>query len=475
MIHVRMSHGKGDAMQAACYLLSEKDHAGKPRRIAPEILDGDPLMVASIANQTHRTHKYACGCLSFRDGEQPTPAQQKEIMRNFERTFLPGLQKGQHYAMAWVAHEDKGNLELNYLLATTELTTGKQLNPFPPGDVQHEFNDAWVQNINHVLGYAQVVADPLKIARSRFETKVLPLKDAASEICQQATAHRQIRDELQALFGAAIVGGEINSRADIVKTLEDLGTVTRAGKDYLSFVPHGEQKAIRLKGPMFHEDAGYQQIRTDAGNKPQVQELTEDQFTRNSAKLERLKQSRTEHFQKLYTQPLDGATRRTYGPKKSKQVKPVASPEKTEVADGAPQPLQPIMKPQEEPIMKNKNEDKPFKFRKPMAALYSPWTKATKAHSSALLSLGMNAMPQQVPLIGSLSIQVAMLNAQLTELTIAYERIPFSDPQYGKKRSELYDRMRLLQLALEALTMQLNEAKYKVGDESERKNKSDVW
>ncbi len=474
MIHVRMPHGKGDAMQAARYLLSEKDHAGKPRRVAPEILEGDPLMVASIANQTRRAHKYACGCLSFRDSEQPTPAQQKEIMRDFERTFLPGLQKGLHYAIAWVAHEDKGNLELNYLLATTELTTGKQLNPFPPGDVQHELNDAWVQNTNHVLGYAQVVANPLKIARSRFETKALPLKDVASEICQQATGHKQIRDELQSLFGAAVVSGEINSRADIVTTLEDLGAVTRAGRDYLSFVPHGEQKAIRLKGPMFHEDADYRQIRTDAGNRPQAQELTEDQFAKNSAKLERLKQSRAEHFQKLYARPLGEVKRRTYGPKKPRQVRPEASLEKTNAAGGGDQhqsqPLQPTMKPQEEPVMKNKNEDKQsFKFKKPMAVLYCPLTKATRAHSSALLSLGMNAVPQQVPLIGSLIIQAAMLNAQLTELTIAYERIPFSDPQYAKKRGELYDRMRLLQLALEALTLQLNEAKYKVSGGNEAK------
>lgn len=228
---------------------------------------------------------------------------------------------------------------------------------------------------------------------------------------------------------------------------------------------------------MFHEDADYQQIRTDAGNRAQAQELTEDQFTRNSAKLARLKQSRAEHFQKLYAQPLGEAKRRTYGPRKSRQVKPVASPEKTNAAGGGdlhqPQPLQPIMKPQEEPVMKNKNEDKPFKFKKPMAALYSPLTKATRAHSSALLSLGMNAMPQQVPLVGSLIIQVAMLNAQLTELTIAYERIPFSDPHYSKKRSEFYDRMRLLQLALEALTLQLNETKYKQGDEAGSKHT--VW
>ncbi|MDO3523599.1 hypothetical protein [Ralstonia pseudosolanacearum] len=123
--------------------------------------------------------------------------------------------------------------------------------------------------------------------------------------------------------------------------------------------------------------------------------------------------------------------------------------------------------------MKNKNEDNPFKLKKPMAALYSPLTKATKAHSSALLSLGMNAMPQQVPLVGALIIQVAMLNAQLTELTIAYERIPFSDSQYAKKRGELYDRMRLLQLALETLTLQLNEAKNKFHNEKDSKPK--VW
>ena len=475
MIHVRMPHGKGDAMQAAQYLLSQHDHAGKPRSVAPDVLDGDPVMVATSANQTHRAHKYACGCLSFRDGEQPTAAQQKEIMRDFERTFLPGLQKGRHYAIAWVAHEDKGNLELNYLLATTELTTGKQLNPFPPGDVQHEFNDAWVANTNHVLGYAQVVADPLKIARSRFETKVLPLKDAASAICQQASSHKQVRNELQALFGAAIVGGDLNSRADVVDMLQNLGTVTRTGKDYLSFVPHGEQKAIRLKGPMFHEDADYQQIRADAGGKAAAQELTEDQFSRNGAKLERLKQSRAEHFQKLYAQPLGKAQQRTYGPKKAqqhKQVKPLASPEKTKVADEAPQPSQPVMKPQEEPVMQNKNEAQP---KKPRAALYNPQTKAGRAHSSALLNLGRSAMPLQVPALGALVIQVAMLNAQLTELTTAYERIPYGDPHYGKKRMELYDRMRLVQLALEALTLQLNEAKFKLGDEDEKKNKPKVW
>jgi len=41
--------------------------------------------------------------------------------------------------------------------------------------------------------------------------------------------------------------------------------------------------------------------------------------------------------------------------------------------------------------------------------------------------------------------------------------------------SELYDRMRLLQLTLEALTLQLNEARHKQNDESEQKNKPGIW
>lgn len=122
--------------------------------------------------------------------------------------------------------------------------------------------------------------------------------------------------------------------------------------------------------------------------------------------------------------------------------------------------------------MQNKNEAQP---KKPRAALYNPQTKAGRAHSSALLNLGRSAMPLQVPALGALVIQVAMLNAQLTELTTAYERIPYGDPHYGKKRMELYDRMRLVQLALEALTLQLNEAKFKLGDEDEKKNKPKVW
>ena len=75
-------------------------------------------------------------------------------------------------------------------------------------------------------------------------------------------------------------------------------------------------------------------------------------------------------------------------------------------------------------------------------------------------------MPMQAPLVGALMVQVAMLNLQWGELNVAYNSIPLSDPQYAKKRGELYDRIMAVQLALAALTLQINEAKFKVGGDS---------
>ncbi len=327
MLHVRMKHGKGDPQKAANYLLSDKDHTGKLRSVAPEILDGDPNNVAKIANMTNRAHKYATGCLSFRDTEKPSLKQQLAIMKDFEATFLPGLEKDKNYSIAWVSHFDKGNLELNYFLATTELTTGKQMNPFPPGTLQHEFNDAWVQNTNHLLGYDQVIADPLKISRSKFEQKIIPLKEATSQICQQAKTHKEIRDNLEEVFKSAIENNEINNRQDIIDLLKEQGEVIRVGENYISFKPEGEQKSIRLKGSIFEEGADYNKLKEQSKEFQQSKnnELTQDQFNNNKEKIDRLKQTRLEFFKKQFQQKEKKV--RTFGPKSMNSKK--SGPTKT--------------------------------------------------------------------------------------------------------------------------------------------------
>ncbi|MDE2076712.1 MAG: relaxase/mobilization nuclease domain-containing protein, partial [Burkholderiales bacterium] len=315
MINLQMPQGKNNAKKAAAYLLSDTDHTGKTRAVKPEILDGDPHLVAEISNNTTRAKKYVCGCLSFRDNEHPTPAQQKAVMDEFEQTFLPGLERNKNYAIAWVAHKDKGNLELNYFLAMTELTTGKQLNAFPPDSIYYDLNDAWVQNMNDKLGYQQVTKDPLTIYRSKFETKILPLKELGSEICKQATTHKQIRDDLEAVFKEAIVNGQITNKEQIIDELKKLGSITRTGQNYVSFIPTGEAKAIRLKGSMFKQDSDYKQLVNEFKSIGTKKQLSPDQAKKNEATIERLKKVRGDFFKSLY-EPKQKQVRR-FGPKKA--------------------------------------------------------------------------------------------------------------------------------------------------------------
>lgn len=302
---------------------------------------------------------------------------------------------------------------------------------------------------------------------------MLPLKEATAEICQQASSHRAIRNELQSLFGTAIAQGQLNSRQELIEHLGELGTVTRAGQDYVSFLFPGEQKVIRLKGPMFTAGADYAQLRAEHQNRPQARELTEQQFTRNEAKLGRLKQARAEHFRKLYSQPLGQAKPRRYGPKRW-GIKATSTHHTRQLGGRSERANLPPTTNKNNPgettmttrtKQRSKDRQEPFVFKRPKACQRPARTstQSSKVHAHRLLSLGIGGMPMHAPLVGALLIQIATLNLQWDELNVAYNSIALTDPQYAKKRGELYDRIMALQLALAALTLQLNEAKFKEG------------
>ena len=82
----------------------------------------------------------------------------------------------------------------------------------------------------------------MKISRSKFEQKIIPLKEATSQICKQANTHKEIKNNLEEIFKSAIENDEIKNRQDIIDLLKEQGEVTRVGEDYISFKPEGEQK-----------------------------------------------------------------------------------------------------------------------------------------------------------------------------------------------------------------------------------------
>ncbi|MGK3325838.1 hypothetical protein ACSLPB_29600, partial [Escherichia coli] len=58
-----------------------------------------------------------------RNGDSPASA------RHQFSACLPGLEKNQ-YSILWVEHQDKGRLELNFVIPNMELQTGKRLQPY---------------------------------------------------------------------------------------------------------------------------------------------------------------------------------------------------------------------------------------------------------------------------------------------------------------------------------------------------------
>jgi hypothetical protein len=237
--------GTGSARLAANYLLGDKDHTGIKRTIKPELLHGNPDTICAIADSTSRIHKYTSGAIAFRDTEHPTHEQIQGVICAFRSTFLPNLREGENYADMWVLHQDKGNVELHFLYANTELT-GKQLNIHPPGKWNIEFFNNFTRVVNDSLGYAQVVEDPLKAALSKLDRK-------SPEFEKGRKVKQLVSRELQ----RKILSGKITNRDELIKEISAYMPITRVGGNYITVQLEGYEKGTRLKGALFVEGSDY--------------------------------------------------------------------------------------------------------------------------------------------------------------------------------------------------------------------------
>lgn len=332
--------GTGSAKSAINYLMGKNDHTGQPRSVPPELLQGSPSLFQLVTDSTSRKHKYVSGAISFRDTEHPTEEQIQKIIEAFKASFLPGLKDCDNYADAWIAHRDKGNLELHFVVAGTEMQTGRQLNIHPPGKRNIEHFQAFTQVMNHAMGYYQVTPDPLKVALSEFEAK-----------SQAGKQFRRVKTLLAKELHSHIISGRIADRDELITHLEDnYGEVTRVGKDYISVRLPGSAKAKRLMGPLFQEGADYQQLVEQHKKAQQPQKLTAEEYTQAKATLEKLTHERAVDFAKRYKKKT--TFKRTIsrkGSAKGQLGKPTNLPahKPTETAKTALKPSVPLTMPSE--------------------------------------------------------------------------------------------------------------------------------
>ncbi|MSG01281.1 plasmid mobilization relaxosome protein MobC [Escherichia coli] len=117
------ARGKGGGSGPVDYLLGRERN-----REGATVLQGNPEEVRELIDATPFAKKYTSGVLSFAEKELP-PGGREKVMASFERVLMPGLEKNQ-YSILWVEHQDKGRLELNFVIPNMELQTGKRLQPY---------------------------------------------------------------------------------------------------------------------------------------------------------------------------------------------------------------------------------------------------------------------------------------------------------------------------------------------------------
>ncbi|MCP4410544.1 MAG: relaxase/mobilization nuclease domain-containing protein, partial [Gammaproteobacteria bacterium] len=159
------------------------------------------------------------------------------IIDSFEKDALfPGLSQDRYNTM-WVEHQDKGRLELHFVVPTQELVTGKRLVPyFHRVDMQRV--DTWAR----LQRAGRDLADPHHPDRERSGAWSHRLPGERKEAAK--LVHGYVRE--------SVAAGTITDRKSLVADLRALDfDITREGTNYISIRAPGWERSIRLKGGLY--------------------------------------------------------------------------------------------------------------------------------------------------------------------------------------------------------------------------------
>lgn len=227
------SRGAGAGSGPVDYLL------GKERdREQAKTLRGDPERVKTLIDTCDFARTYTSGVLSFQEKDLPD-ADKQHLMDELEQTLLPGLDKDQ-YSILWVEHQDKGRLELNFVIPNIELHSGKRLQPYYDRADRPRVN-AWQTLTNDRLG----LSDPNDPERRRELTPARDLPKNSQKAAESITAG----------LSHLAMQGLIRNRQDVITTLEAAGmTIARETKSSISIASPDGGKNLRLKGALYERD-----------------------------------------------------------------------------------------------------------------------------------------------------------------------------------------------------------------------------
>ena len=229
------------------YLLG-KDYAnGVASRENAKLLRGNPEWVTELINGLTLSKIYTAGCLAF-EGEETqrvTEAMKQQLMDEFEECLFTSLDKNQ-YAGYWVEHRDKidkvtntPRLELNFVFANVELSTGKALPVH-----YHLIDKPRTDCFKEIKNIEMNLTDPNAVER----IKLTRIGDKLPKNVKETVG--KINDELVDLFSNEIV----NHRDDVIAYLSEHYEITAVKNQSISIKnPHGGTRPIRLQGAFYEK------------------------------------------------------------------------------------------------------------------------------------------------------------------------------------------------------------------------------
>lgn len=239
------------------YLLGTDD---EPRENA-WLLKGDPNATTEVINGLNFSKIYTSGTLAFayNEGDKLSEKDKFDIIEKFENSLFPNIPIEQ-ISGYWVEHTDKilrdkktnepildangkeqKRLELNFIYANVELTTGKAL-PIYYHDNDVHLTSAFRDVIN--AEYGLIDPNAINHRQSLSIPKNLPRQK------------REILESAHDLVCAELSLGNINDRNDILKVLKDAGIAiaSKPTHKYISLQdPEGGQN-IRMKGEIYEPE-----------------------------------------------------------------------------------------------------------------------------------------------------------------------------------------------------------------------------
>ena len=241
---------------AQVYLLGDDE----PRENA-RLLKGDPDATTEVINGLNFSKLYTSGTLAFayNEGDKLSEKDKFDIIEKFENSLFPNIPIEQ-ISGYWVEHTDKilrdkktnepildangqeqKRLELNFIYANVELTTGKAL------PIYYHNNDVHLTSaFRDVINAEYDLIDPNAI---RYRQSLSIPKNLSKH-------KKEILESAHDLVCAELSVGNINDRNDILRVLASAGIdiASKPTHKYISLKdPEGGQN-IRMKGEIYERE-----------------------------------------------------------------------------------------------------------------------------------------------------------------------------------------------------------------------------